>query len=192
MRAAIAAATERSVRLLPSSLALVGEPNAVYCPLTLELPSALQTPVSQACQDVTGLRRWVEDTLGYPSGRGDLWLPVVLTARGPLYAEAITRDVATDSYRQPFHLSDDRRQPLYRLAYELLAHLDAPPSVYLLQLARQESGLYFDRLWPFPTASAIASQGVQTPDLFACHWRCLTKEPILDLYIPGRYATAFP
>lgn len=41
----------------------------------------------------------------------------------------------------------------------------------------------FDRLWPFPIAPAIASVGVQQPDLFACHWRCVTGQPIREITI---------
>jgi len=111
-----------------------------------------------------------------------LWLPVVLTAKGPLYAEVI--GLADDgSYQQPVDLSDVWRQPLYHLAYQLLQVLSAPPTTYLLQFGLPEQDLVFDRLWPFPTTPAIASIGVQEPDLFTCHWLCLTGQPISDLTI---------
>ncbi|WP_019499623.1 hypothetical protein [Pseudanabaena sp. PCC 6802] len=45
--------------------------------------------------------------------------------------------------------------------------------------------ILFDRLIPFPDEPAIASIGVQEPNLFACHWLCLTQQPILDLKIKG-------
>lgn len=189
--AAIAAADpDRPIAVTRSSPLLQQPPDALYCPLTLELPPALQTPVFRACADVAGLRRWVASRLGCDLGPGDRWLPIVLTARGPLYAEAIACD-ASGIYRQPWPLTDAVRQPLYRLAFDLLDYLAAPPSVYMLEFSQRGPELRFDRLWPFPTASAIASLGVQAPDLFTCHWRCLTEAPILDLCIPGRYADAF-
>jgi hypothetical protein len=45
--------------------------------------------------------------------------------------------------------------------------------------------ILFDRLIPFPDEPAIASIGVQEPNLFTCHWLCLTHQPILDLKIKG-------
>jgi len=185
-----AAAPDYSLAVTRSSPLLQRQPDALYCPLTLDLPPTLQTPVFRTCADVAGLQSWVTTNLGYDAGLGDRWLPIVLTARGPLYAEAIACD-ASGTYRQPWHLTDAVRQPLYRLAFELLDYLAAPPSVYMLAFAQRGPELRFDRLWPFPTASAIASLGVQAPDLFTCHWRCLTEAPILDLCIPGRYADAF-
>jgi hypothetical protein len=86
-------------------------------------------------------------------------------------------------YCQPIHLPDRQRQPLYQLAYRLLRSLAAPPAVYLMQFGLQEDGIQFDRLLPFPAEPAIASLGVQTPDLFTCHWRCLVGKPIHDLVI---------
>jgi len=88
------------------------------------------------------------------------------------------------SYYQPVHLSDRHRQPLYRLGFQLLDVLSAPPAVYLLQFAwAEEYKVCFDRLIPFPDKPAIASVGVQTPDLFECHWLCITGQPIHDLVI---------
>lgn len=162
-----------------------------YCPLTIELPPQFKFPhqaIYQACKDVQGRRRWVEQNLGYKTSvgdywLGDLWLPVVLTAKGPLYSEVISEGEVPNSYQQPFDLSDKLRQSLYHLAYELLTYLNAPPAVYLLQFGLRNKNIVFDRLWPFPAAPAIASIGVQEPDLFACHWFCLTNRPILDLKI---------
>jgi hypothetical protein len=158
-----------------------------------------------ACADVEGLRSWVHD-LDRPdlvtTEAGDLWLPVVWTARGPLYAEVIAQH-DDGKYFQPFHLSDRDRQPLYRLAQNLLSYLDAPPSVYLLKFTlvndtdtseptadpdqpdKKQTGhkIGFDRLIPFPDEPAIASIGVQEPNLFVCHWLCLTNQPIYDLVI---------
>ncbi len=87
------------------------------------------------------------------------------------------------SYYQPFHLSDGSRQQLYQMGRCLLQLLSAPPATYLVQFGFLDSGICFDRLWPFPAAPAIASLGVQQPDLFTCHWYCLTGLPVLDLAI---------
>ncbi|MDY7013290.1 MAG: hypothetical protein SVX43_06725 [Cyanobacteriota bacterium] len=158
--------------------------NVVYCPLTLNVPDDLDFPARElycACRDVAGTRRWVETKLDYRTGEGNLWLPVALTAKGPLYGEAIAKEANT--YRQPLHLSDSHRQPLYHLAYTLLEGLGASPAVYLLQFSQQGPEILFDRLYPFPAEPAIASLGVQQPDLFACHGLCLTGQPLLDLII---------
>lgn len=159
---------------------------SVLCPLTLDLPLDFNFPgasIYQRCRQPLDLRQQVE-RWGYAGGEGCYWLPIVWTAKGPLYAEAIAQ-VVDDSQRfqQPWHLTDAQRQPLYRLSYRLLSALEAPPSVYLLQFGCQPDRLWFDRLWPFPAAPAIASLGVQSPDLLRCYWRCLIGKPILDLMI---------
>ncbi len=115
---------------------------------------------------------------------GDLWLPVVWTAKGPLYAEVIGRE--GEGYRQPIHLRDEQRQPLYALARHCLVTQFAPPvptGVYLVQFALTGSDLQLGQIWPFPAEPALASLGVQQPDLFLCHWLCLNGTPILDLKI---------
>ncbi|MFB2919901.1 MULTISPECIES: hypothetical protein [Aerosakkonema] len=159
----------------------------LLCPLTLNLPkdiSFTHEKIYQACGDVEGLQGLVDRELGYAIGEGKFWLPVVLTGKGPLYGEAIGLvDGLTESYNQPIHLSDAKRQGLYKLGYGLLQLLSAPPATYLLQFDLQEDDIYFDRLWPFPAAPAIASIGIQSPDLFACHWQCLTNLPIFDISI---------
>ena len=162
----------------------------IWCPLTLDLPNTLQFParnIFQACSQVTTLRQRVQklgyETVGGGQRLGDLYLPVVLTAKGPLYGEVISEGEATSAYQQPVDLPDNQRQPLYHLAYQLLQSLSAPPTVYLLQFGYKEQNLVFDRLWPFPGVPAIASIGVQEPDLFTCHWHCLTGQPIFDLTI---------
>jgi hypothetical protein len=140
--------------------------------------------IHQACDDVPGLRQWVEEKLQVVTGDFDLWLPVVLTAKGPLYGEVIGLDASSPhGYRQPVDLSDQQRQPLYRLGFDLLHHLQAPPAVYLIQFGFAQEKIGFDRLFPFPAAPAVASLGVQEPDLFTCHWYCLTGKPIRDLLI---------
>ena len=165
----------------------------IWCPLTLDLPHTLQFParnIFDACSPVTSLRQQVQqlgyETVGGGKRLGDLYLPVVLTAKGPLYGEVISEGEATGVYQQPLDLPDNQRQPLYHLAYQLLQSLLAPPAVYLLQFGYNEQNLVFDRLWPFPGVPAIASIGVQEPDLFTCHWHCLTAQPIFDLTISAK------
>lgn len=167
------------------AIALAG---AIVCPLTLDLPEDLVFPgreVFEFCRDVSAARDRVRDKFGVPSGDGNFWLPVVWTLKGPLYGEVIGGKIQQQSgdlsYRQPVHLSDVWRQQLYELAYRLLDFLNAPPATYLMQFGFAGEGIFFDRLWPFPAAPAIASDGVQVPDLFACHWYCLTGVPIFDL-----------
>jgi hypothetical protein len=145
-----------------------------------------------ACADLDRLRAWViarDRPNLITTAAGNLWLPIVWTARGPLYAEVISQD-AQGQYDQPFHLKDRDRQPLYRLAQNLLSELNAPPAVYLLKFALisapinpAQHRIGFDRLIPFPAEPAVASIGVQTPNLFECHWLCLTNQPIYDLVI---------
>lgn len=174
-------------------------PEMLFCPLTLSLPEYLGLPLQaiiKACADVPGLRQQLAQQMQVAIGDGCFWLPVVLTAKGPLYGEVIALAkefyekklpqnllLCDITYYQPFHLSDALRQPLYHMAYNLLQSLSAPPATYLVQFGLQKSEICFDRLWPFPTAPALASVGVQQPDLFTCHWYCLTAKPILDLTI---------
>ncbi|GAB4156507.1 MAG: hypothetical protein Fur0046_36450 [Cyanobacteria bacterium J069] len=171
----------------PADLPPVLEPGAIACPLTLNLPENCNFPgafVLQACANVARLRQSVAEVLGAPTGDGSLWLPIALTAKGPLYGEAIAPSADHPApYRQPHHLSDRQRQPLYALAFRLLDWLQAPPAVYLMQFAPGDDGVVFDRLWPYPSPVAIASLRVQTPNLFAAHWLCLSHQPLLDLSI---------
>lgn len=158
-------------------------PADILCPLTLNLPEDIDSgqAVFQACRDLDGLRDRVRK-FGYGTESGSYWLPIVHTAKGTLYSEVIA--TVTDGYQQPLHLSDRLRQPLYALGQILMRELSAPPSVYLLQFGIQEE-VVFDRLWPFPAAPAVASLGVQLPNLYECHWRCLSNQPIVDLTIAG-------
>lgn len=173
--------------------------NLLLCPLTLNLPPTLKfdaQTVYQACRDVTELRQLVAQQLGYSVGDGCFWLPVVNTAKGPLYGEVIgvagqaanaklpeNLSLSDLNYYQPFHLSDLIRQQLYQLGFGLLQLLSSPPATYLVQFGFLNQEICFDRLWPFPAVPAIASLGVQQPDLFACHWNCLRSLPIFDLLI---------
>jgi len=159
----------------------IPEPGVIYCPLMLDLPDTFPA-IYRHCRDRLTQRAWVETTLNYPTGEGDLWLPVIWTAKGPLYGEAIT---SHPTPTQPFHLKDQQRQPLYALAYQLLRHYEAIPSVYLLKFALGEQDIIFDRLLPFPNPAALASVGVQIPDLLTCHWLCLSNQPIRDVVISG-------
>jgi hypothetical protein len=162
----------------------------LLCSLTLHLPptfSSSTNAIYSACRDVDGLRQQLA-TWQYATGAGSFWLPIVFTAKGPLYAEVIGLEPgavhsAEQRYRQPIHLSDVQRQPLYALGQRLLQSLKAPPAVYLMQFGWQGETLCFDRLLPFPAAPAIASLNVQMPDLFACHWHCLIGKPLVDLVI---------
>ncbi|MEG4270959.1 MULTISPECIES: hypothetical protein [unclassified Microcoleus] len=168
---------------------------AIFCPLTLNVPENLVFPaqdVFRFCSNVSAARDRVSQELQVPVGEGNFWLPVVLTAKGPLYAEAIGGEPSKQSgklsYSQPVHLSDVWRQQLYELAYRLLNLLNAPPATYLMQFGFVGERICFDRLLPFPAAPAIASVGVQVPDLFVCHWYCLTNKPIYDIEINSAVA----
>ncbi len=163
-------------------------PADFLCPLTLNLPETASfhgQAVFEGCRDVEKMRRQVQQ-LGYGIGSGSHWLPIVHTAKGTLYAEAITLNGG--AYQQPLHLSDRLRQPLYALGHQLMRELAAPPAVYLLQFGLVDNEVVFDRLWPFPGAAAVASVGVQLPNLYECHWRCLSQQPIVDLAIAGTVA----
>lgn len=180
--------------------------DVILCPLTLNLPPDVRFQTHAAfcrgdvlyriCRSVETLQRWVQQQFGCLIGSGQYWLPIAHTAKGSLYAEVIgLSDTAQRAsmipaaptkkihYAQPLHLSDFWRQPLYFLAQRLLRSLNAPPAIYLLQFGMQNDQICFDRLIPFPAEPAIASLGVQTPDLFTCHWFCLTATPLTDIFI---------
>lgn len=159
----------------------------ILCPLTLNLPEWLAFPgqaMFAACAEVQSLRDLVADWQ-YGINAGNYWLPLVVTAKGVLFGEVIAQISrgAMPAYHQPFHLVDAQRQSLYELGQRLLRSLSAPPGVYLLQFGLLEHRIEFDRLIPFPDLPAIASVNVQTPNLFQCHWACLTNQPIRDLWI---------
>ncbi|NEQ19133.1 MAG: hypothetical protein F6K28_04360 [Microcoleus sp. SIO2G3] len=153
-------------------------PEILFCPLTLSLPDHLGVPLQaiiKACADVPGLRQQLAQQMQIVIGDGCFWLPVVLTGKGPLYGEVIALAeefyekklpqnllLCDITYYQPFHLSDALRQPLYHMAYNLLQSLSAPPATYLVQFGLQKSEICFDRLWPFPTAPALANHSTVT------------------------------
>lgn len=165
--------------------------STIYCPLTIELPDWLNFPaksVFQLCKDLDGRRSWVEQNFHYKTSTdnswlGNLWLPIILTSKGPVYAEVIGEGEIPNSYQQPVDFSDSVRQSLYHLAYSLLESINPIPAVYLLQFKMLKKDIVFDRLWPFPATPAIASIDRQNPDLFACHWNCLINKPFVDLTI---------
>jgi hypothetical protein len=163
-------------------------------PTTLELPESLDFPVGAslcgskyrqlftACQDLHPIRQWVQQQTGHQSGNASFWLPLILTAKGILYGEAIAAQ-ADGTYLQPLNLTDKQRQPLYQLGFQLLQQLQATPAVYLMGATYQGTELFFDRLLPFPDIPALAA--VQQPDLLTCHWLCHSRQPILDITIPS-------
>jgi hypothetical protein len=169
-----------TVAELPS----VADPRAIYCPMTLNVPSTFQfwgQSIGQTCQDIDRLRDVAATTTGVKVGDGgNLWLPIIWTAKGPIYGEVIG-EIERGNYQQPIHLDDIDRQPLYQFGYQLLTQLTAPPATYLVQFSKAEMGIIFDRLFPFPAIPALASVGVQQPDLFDCHWRCITGQSIVDV-----------
>lgn len=168
-----------------SSLSLEAiAPTTLLVPLTLDLPDTIRFPrktIYATCRDVPLLRQRVQQW-DFLVGEGQYWLPIVQTAKGPLYAEAIA-PAPSSGYCQPLHLADHQRQPLYRLGQRLLSTLSAPPAVYLLQFGYQGDRWCFDRLWPFPAPPAIASLDCQSPNLFSCHWHCLRGQPLRDIVI---------
>ncbi len=163
----------------------------IYCPLTIQLPNWVEFPakkIFELCRELKTRRNWVEQHFQYKTSSknswlGDLWLPVVLTAKGILYGEVIGEGEIPNSYQQPINFKEHIRQSLYKLAAQLLESINATPAVYLLQFRILGEVIVFDRLWPFPASPAIASIKLQQPDLFACHWHCLTGKPIVDLKI---------
>lgn len=182
--------------------------DVVFCPLTLNIPSNFNFPaqaIFKACQNIEFFRYLIAQKFGYITRPGNFWLPVVLTQKGPIYAEAIARSAAPEAiglanevttelltqdlseqvlnYSQPIHFSDAMRQQIYEMAFKILKFLNASPATYLMQFGFIDKEIWFDRILPFPAAPAIASINTQTPDLFTCHWYCLTNQPIFDLTI---------
>ncbi|MBE9221330.1 hypothetical protein IQ215_01345 [Cyanobacterium stanieri LEGE 03274] len=164
----------------------------IYCPLTIKLPEWFNFKaynVYKACYEVDKRRKWVEQHFNYRTSTdhlwlGDLWLPIIYTAKGIVYGEVIGEGGIPNSYEQPYDLGDNLRQPLYRLAHDLLESVKATPAVYLMQFRMVDENIIFDRLWPFPATPAIASINVQNPDLYTCHWHCLRNYPFTDIRIP--------
>ncbi len=168
-----------------AELSQISDPAAIYCPLTLDIPPTLEfwgQLIGQTCLDVETLRRLATAQTGIKvSNGGNKWLPIIWTARGPMYGEVIGA-ASGENYHQPVHLSDLDRQPLYQFGYQLLSYLTAPPATYLIQFSHRDE-VIFDRLFPFPATPALASISTQQPDLFTCHWRCITHQPMVDILV---------
>jgi hypothetical protein len=168
-----------------AELPAVADPRTIYCPMTLNIPLTFQfwgQSIGRACQDIDRLRDLAATTTGVKVGSGgDLWLPIIWTATDPIYGEVIGKS-DDDNYRQPIHLDDLARQSIDRFGYQLLTQLTAPPATYLVQFSKADTGIIFDRLFPFPATPALASIGGVQPDLFDCHWRCITGQSIVNVY----------
>ena len=164
--------------------------NTIYCPLTIQLPEYFEFPqrkIYSACKDINARRRWVEKNLGFKTSVGDswlghLWLPIVLSER-PIFAEVIGEGSMPNSYEHPVAIPKRQLKSLHGLADQLLDSLNAPPATYLLQFSLYNGEIVFDRLWPFPAAPALITLKTQQPDLFTCHWHCLTEKPIPSISI---------
>ena len=162
---------------------------ALYCPLTIQLPEYFDFPqkdIYSACKDLNSRRRWVEKQLGFKTSVGDswlghLWLPIILNEPNqPIFAEVIGEGPMPNSYEHPIIIPHRHLKSLHELARQLLNSLSAPPACYLLQFSLYNGEIVFDRLWPFPAAPALITLKTQQPDLFTCHWKCLTRQPISD------------
>jgi len=164
--------------------------STIYCPLTIQLPEYFDFPqkkIYSACKDVNARRRWVEKNLGFKTSVGDswighMWLPIVLTDK-LVCAEVIGEGSMPNSYEQPIGIPSRQRKSLHSLAKQLLDSLDAPPATYLLQFSLYKGEIVFDRLWPFPAAPALITLKTQQPDLFTCHWHCLTEKSVPEINI---------
>jgi hypothetical protein len=164
-----------------ADLPAVASAKAIYCPMTLAVPPAFQfwgQSIGQTCQQIDLLRDLVATTIGFKvSDGGNLWLPIIWTAGEPIYGEVIGKS-EENNYRQPIHIEEIDRRSIYQLGARLITQLNAPPATYLVQFSQTDTGIMFDRLFPFPAIPALASVGIQHPDLFACHWRCITNQSI--------------
>ena len=96
----------------------------------------------------------------------------------PIFAEVIGEGSMPNSYEHPIIIPNRQLKSLHSLAHKLLDSLSAPPACYLLQFSLYNGEIIFDRLWPFPAAPALITLKTQQPNLFTCHWKCLTQQPI--------------
>ena len=170
----------------------LAEPSSdvIYCPLTIKVPDWFKFPaqsIYNACRDLEQRRKWVKQFFGYQTSQdnlllGDLWLPIILTNNNKLiYSSVISEGIMPNDYQQPYDLTSEVNFKLQELARQLLDSINAIPSVYLLQFKLVGHDIIFDRLWPFPATPAIASINVQQPDLYACHWLCLSGQPVTNI-----------
>lgn len=93
-----------------------------------------------------------------------------------------------NSYEHPVMIPKRQQKSLHKLTEQLLDSLDAPSATYLLQFSLYSGEIVFDRLWPFPAAPALITLKTQQPDLFSCHWRCLTGKPIPKINVSDAMA----
>ena len=164
--------------------------DTIYCPLTIQLPDYFDFPQRQifsACKDINSRRRWVEKQLGFKTSVGDswlghLWLPIIMADK-PLFGEVIGEGSMPNSYEHPVTIPKRQQKSLHNLAEQLLDSLSAPPATYLLQFSLYNGEIVFDRLWPFPAAPALITLKTQQPDLFTCHWRCMTNQAVSKISI---------
>ncbi|WP_310485013.1 hypothetical protein [Chamaesiphon sp. VAR_48_metabat_403] len=165
-----------------AELPAVASPRAIYCPMTLAVPPTFEfwgQSIGRSCQDIDRLRDLAATTTGVKVGEGgNLWLPIIWTAQDPIYRDVIGE--SEGNHQQPVDLSDFDLEAIYEFGCQLLTQLTAPPATYLVQFSQGETGIIFDRLFPFPAIPALASIGVQQPDLFDCHWRCITGQSIVN------------
>lgn len=85
--------------------------DVLVCPLTIDLPepfSFTHQKVFQACRKIEERRQWVQKHTTHRvcnhNYLGDHWLPIIYTAKGPLYGEVIGEGVMPNSYHQPIDL----------------------------------------------------------------------------------------
>jgi hypothetical protein len=132
-----------------------------------------------ACQDINGLRTWVEHRLHLTAiarnqdGSGNHWLPIVLSPKSLRFGQLIGEGELPNAYQPALDIPEKQKKLLHALAKKLLESLSAPPAVYLLQVRLTSSQVLFDRLWPFPAAPAIASLNLSEPNLYQLHWQCV-------------------
>lgn len=185
MRSAIQSIDPATACIVTESVGKVTS-DSLLCPLTLDISPDLEfwgQDIFNACRETVKMQQWITAETGLSTGVGTYWLPIVNTRQGMFYAAVISQ--TGDRFQQPFHLQEQQRQSLYQLTAKLLEQLQAPPAVYLLAFGLVAGELVFDRLLPFPAAPALATIHIQQPNLFACHWRCLTNRPVLELLIAG-------
>ena len=169
--------------------------DAIYCPLTIQIPDYLDFPqrkIFSACKDINARRRWVEKNLGFKTSVGDswlghLWLPIIMTDK-PTFGEVIGEGSMPNSYEHPVAIPKRQQKSLHNLAEQLLESLEALPATYLLQFSLYNGEIVFDRLWPFPAAPALITLKTQQPNLFTCHWRCLTQQKVGKIAISDAMA----
>ena len=163
-----------------AELPAIANPKAIYCPMTLAVPPTFEfwgRSIGRSCQDIDRLRDLAATSTGVKVGDGgNLWLPIIWTAQDPIYREVIGE--IDGNYDRLIDIPNLDLIQLHQFGGRLLAQLTAPPATYLVQFSNTETGIIFDRLFPFPAIPALASVGMQKPDLFDCHWRCITGQSI--------------